>query len=119
MKHIIISLASLFFSLNLLAGPGGGGGGVGTVPTLRMHAEIMNSRHDLLRLNHLEVEALTSRLGDYARLEDIKEGFVHFSGATLRGGHLELKPKARDFEIESIIFIDGSEFEFTDRPRIN
>jgi len=123
MKHLIISLASLLFSLNITAGPGGGGGGVGTVPTMRMHAEVNAIRNSLSnslrRLDPRDVEALRTLNGDYARLEDLKEGFVNFSGATLRGGQLELRPKATDFEIESVIFIDGSELEFAGPSRVD
>lgn len=116
MKQLIISLAFLLSLPAVHAGPGGGGGGIGTVPTLRMLAEI-NTIKDFLdrslhQLDRHEVEALRTLSGDYARLEDIEEGFVHFSGAVLRNGLLELRPKSNDFEIESIIFVDGSEIEF-------
>lgn len=105
MKKQIIFLVALNFvcTFSVNAGPGGTGG-IGTVPTLRMNGEIM--------LKKDEISALTTRNGDYALLEDLEEGFVHFRGVRFVNHFIEVSSK---HEISTVILDSGEEVEISRR----
>lgn len=100
MKLQIISLVLIgIFSAPTFAGPGGTGG-IGTVPTLRMNGELMLKRE--------EISAITTRSGDYARLEDLEEGFAHFRGVSISKRTLNIHAHN---EIHSVLLSTGEEKE--------
>lgn len=90
MKNLIL-VSILFFSSTSFAGDFLGGGG-GTI-----------------QLNKSEVEALTTLSGDYARWEDLEEGFVQFSGAEIKEGKLLIDLDSSRLEINSVILNNGVE----------
>ncbi len=96
-KIFFLVLVNLLLTFPVSAGPGGTGG-IGTVPTLRMNGEIMLKRD--------EVSALITRNGDYARLNDLAEGFVRFKGVRVLGDHIEL---AKSHELEAVVLSTGLE----------
>jgi hypothetical protein len=107
MKKQIIFLVvlSLAFSFSVNAGPGGTGG-IGTVPTLRMNAE-MRSMANELRFNRNQLEALSTHSGDYARFEDLAEGFVRFKGATIRGETVHIDLNNPELEVDTVLLNTG------------
>ncbi len=95
-KQIILLVAlNIVCSFSVNAGPGGTGG-IGTVPTLRMNSEILLKRD--------EISALITRNGDYARLEDLEEGFEYFKGIEISRDILKIDATN---ELHSIILSSG------------
>lgn len=91
MKKLIL-ISSLIFSSFTFAGDiiGGSGG-----------------KHIELEKN--QVEAITTINGDYARMDDLEEGFVQFSGALVEEGKLYIKLDDTRSEINSVILNNGLE----------
>lgn len=96
---ILLVLVNFLLTFSVSAGPGGTGG-IGTVPTLRMNGEMMLKRD--------EISAITTRSGDYARLEDLEEGFAHFRGVKFKNDFVEISNK---YELEAIILDSGEEVQ--------
>jgi hypothetical protein len=112
MKNLIIAFLTFVVSQNLLAGPGGGGGGIGTVPTLRVNSDLRSMTHEL-RIHRDQIEALRTYNGDYARFEDLKDGLVRFRGVSVMGNQIKLELNNLEFEVESVILTDGTQEDLT------
>lgn len=112
MKYILATFVFIL-STSLYAGPGLGTGGIGMTT---MKSELYNSdlhnlmaesdfyrnntllnqprknskEADVIKLPQSEVEALINIDGDYARLDDIRERFVHFRGVKIKNNSVEV-----------------------------
>lgn len=62
-----------------------------------------------IRLSVDEVDALATKSGEYARLADLREGFVKFEGAKITDEFVILDPQKPHNEVRSIILRDGRE----------
>jgi hypothetical protein len=91
MKKITLIICFLF-TTSLFAQSVGGGGGPKAI-----------------RLSADEVDALITKCGEYARLVDLREGFVKFEGADVTYEFVTLDPKRSRSEIKSIILRNGHE----------
>lgn len=115
-KQIIFLFAlNIICSFSVNAGPGGTGG-IGTVPTLRMNNELRSMANEL-RIHRDQIEALRTFNGDYARFEDLKDGFVRFIGASIIDDKIKLELNNPEFEVESLILTDGTEESLTQLNR--
>lgn len=133
MKYILTALIFTFTS-SLYAGPGLGTGGIGmtTMKSAVNHSEFHNllSERELYKINSLptqsadsptqpevitfpinKIEAITTLSGDYARIDDIAEGFVNFSGVSIQGEKIYIQLKNSHSEVDSLIFNDAEVFQ--------
>lgn len=137
MKHFMISLLISLAPQLASAGPGGGGGGIGTSPTMMSslrnldfagfeevggiignynetinNSTLMVSENNpsLIHLDENRVEALMTSEGEYARLDDIREEFVHFNGVHInRKRDILILANDPRLQVEKIILLDGKE----------
>lgn len=82
---MIFSLSSASFAGDII----GGGGGT-------------------LKFERNEIEALVTPSGDYARFEDLADGFVQFEGAIIQGESVFLDLKNPRLEVDTVLFSTGT-----------
>lgn len=63
----------------------------------------------LIQIDESEVEALTTVDGDYARLDDLKDGFVSFDGIHIKEKSVFFEPLKVLNSVRSAILHDGRE----------
>lgn len=107
---IFLVLVNIFLTFSVNAGPGGTGG-IGTVPTLRMNGE-MRSMVNEIRFNRNQLEALRTRSGDYARFEDLADGFVRFEGASIKGEIVHIDLNNPELEVDTALLSTGAAHYF-------
>lgn len=104
MKKLIIGLSLILSSTSLCASDIIGGGG-GTRMTVL-------GETDRQFLDRSEIEALITRNGDYARLHDLREGFVRFRGVRVLDDRIEL---SEQHELDSVVLSSGEESRLLSR----
>lgn len=64
---------------------------------------------EVVKIDSAMIEALITNDGDYARIEDLSEGFVKFDGVEINGDLLKLDTKNPLFNVDSVLLKNGLE----------